>query len=120
MYATDQLSVRVDDLAEIAEAMARIRPHPPAALLDEPVTDVRGPAARTPTCVIAAHRAARVVVRPSGTEPKLKAYLEVVEQIPDGDVSPRRRGERRRRGRAAAAACRAEIAGRRSGTLARE
>jgi len=31
-----------------------------------------------------------VVVRPSGTEPKLKAYLEVVEQIRDGDVAAAR------------------------------
>jgi phosphomannomutase len=30
------------------------------------------------------------VVRPSGTEPKLKAYLEVVEPVPDGDVAAAR------------------------------
>jgi phosphomannomutase len=30
------------------------------------------------------------VVRPSGTEPKLKAYLEVLESVPDGDVAQAR------------------------------
>jgi phosphomannomutase len=33
----------------------------------------------------------RVVVRPSGTEPKVKCYLEVVEPVPDGDVTAARR-----------------------------
>jgi phosphomannomutase len=89
VYATDQLSVRVDDLSEIDTAMTHIRTKPPAELLDEPVTGVNDlmPVAdvltlRTPS--------ARVVVRPSGTEPKLKAYLEVVEPVADGDVTAAR------------------------------
>jgi phosphomannomutase len=45
------------------------------------------------------------VVRPSGTEPKLKAYLEVVEPVVDGDVAAARE-----RGTAAIAALRAEAA----------
>jgi phosphomannomutase len=33
---------------------------------------------------------ARAVVRPSGTEPKLKCYLEVVEEVDGTDVTPAR------------------------------
>ncbi len=85
VHATDQLSVRVDDLAEIAAAMRLIRANPPAALLDEPVTTLDDLLPRTDAVVLSTE-SARVVVRPSGTEAKLKAYVEVVEPIPDGDV----------------------------------
>jgi phosphomannomutase len=88
LYATDQVSIRVEDLAEIGVLMARMRAHPPTTLLDAPATveDL------TPASDVLILRApgARVVVRPSGTEPKLKAYLEVVEPVPDGDVAAAR------------------------------
>jgi phosphomannomutase len=86
VHATDQLSVRVDDLTEIGTAMATIRRRPPDCLLDEPVTTVedRLPAADVLTLK---SESARVVVRPSGTEPKLKAYLEVVEPVVGDDVA---------------------------------
>jgi phosphomannomutase len=85
VYATDQLSVRVDDPAEIGVAMGRIRSHPPTTLLDEPVTTVDDRLPESDVLILRAE-SARIVVRPSGTEPKLKAYLEVVEPVRDGDV----------------------------------
>ncbi|GAA0738376.1 phospho-sugar mutase [Dactylosporangium roseum] len=85
VHATDQLSVRVDDLADIALAMDTIRRRPPAALLDEPVTGVEDRLPESDVLILRAGTT-RVVVRPSGTEPKLKAYLEVVEPVVGGDI----------------------------------
>ena len=103
VHATDQLSVRVDDLAEIGVAMTRARQRPPATLLGAPVTAVDD---LLPENDVLTFRtaAARVVIRPSGTEPKLKAYLEVVEPVA-GDVA-----EARTRAAAALRALRAETA----------
>ncbi len=89
VYATDQLSVRVDDLSEIARAMAYVRSHPPAALLDDPVTDLDDLLPESDVIILRTG-SARVVVRPSGTEPKLKAYLEVIEPVQDDDVAAAR------------------------------
>jgi phosphomannomutase len=85
VHVTDQLSVRVDDLEEITRAMARVRAIPPESLLGAKVTDVED---RMPDADVLTFRTAgaRVVIRPSGTEPKLKAYLEVIEPATDGDV----------------------------------
>jgi phosphomannomutase len=85
VYATDQLSLRMDAQSEIEAVMAHVRAKPPACLLDDPVTGIED---RLPEADVVTIRTgtARVVVRPSGTEPKLKAYLEVVEPVPDGDV----------------------------------
>jgi len=105
VYATDQISVRVDSLASIDEMMALLRAKPPASLLDEPVIDIED---RTPDADVVTFRTptARVVVRPSGTEPKLKIYLEVREPVPsESEVRPARE-----RAAAALAALRTEIA----------
>ncbi|KQS59281.1 phosphomannomutase [Geodermatophilus sp. Leaf369] len=84
LHATGQLSVRVEDLTLIADAMARVRARPPVSLLDREVAfeDLRE--LEPPVDgVRLLGEGVRVVVRPSGTEPKLKAYLEVVVPVVD-------------------------------------
>ena len=84
VHATDQLSVRVTDLSLIAGAMERLRTTPPTRLAGAEVTSAEdltaGTATLPPTDGLRYHLAdgSRVIVRPSGTEPKLKCYLEVV------------------------------------------
>ncbi|SCG51617.1 phospho-sugar mutase [Micromonospora humi] len=104
VHHTDQLSVRVADLRVITDSMARIRAATPTTLLGHPVTEASDllPDADV---VILRTDTARVVIRPSGTEPKLKAYLEVVEPVTGGDVAASRR-----RARAAVTELRTEIA----------
>jgi phosphomannomutase len=80
-HLTDQLSLRVSDLAEIPRMMSALRQDPPkelGGLAVQHVDDLtQGTDTLPPTdglrFVLAG---ARVVVRPSGTEPKLKCYLE--------------------------------------------
>ncbi|MDA5281099.1 phospho-sugar mutase [Streptomyces sp. Isolate_45] len=89
LHATDQLSVRVSDLSVIADAMAALRAEPPVSLAGLRVVSAEdltvGSAALPPTDGLRYHldgdHKARVIVRPSGTEPKLKCYLEVVVPV---------------------------------------
>jgi phosphomannomutase len=91
LHATTQWSVRVDELAEIAAAMAKLREVRPKTLGGHPVgraVDLLvDPTGLPPTDGLtywlgsADSPYGRVVVRPSGTEPKLKAYLEVVVPV---------------------------------------
>ncbi|MET9895450.1 phospho-sugar mutase [Streptomyces sp. NPDC006465] len=88
LHATDQLSVRVEDLSVIANAMRRLREQPPTELAGLAITKAedltKGTDTLPPTDGLRyTLDGARVIVRPSGTEPKLKCYLEVV--VPVGD-----------------------------------
>ena len=89
LFATDQLSVRVSDPAVIAAAMERLRAQPPArlgGLRVELVEDLAEGSRELPATEGLRYRLAdrsRVVVRPSGTEPKIKCYLEVVVPVED-------------------------------------
>ena len=78
-HATDQLTLELegaDGQARMREIMDRLRREPPVTLLGRALSAVEELAAGTVLILRAA--GVRVVVRPSGTEPKLKTYLEVV------------------------------------------
>ncbi|GAB2733652.1 phospho-sugar mutase [Salinifilum aidingensis] len=75
VHSTDQVSLRVSDGAERA---ARLRERPPAELAGTPLR-LRDPLSATDALVLTGDGGTRVVIRPSGTEPKLKCYLQVVE-----------------------------------------
>ncbi|MFD5639863.1 MULTISPECIES: phospho-sugar mutase [unclassified Streptomyces] len=93
LHATDQLSVRVEDLSVIANAMRRLREQPPTELAGLAITKAedltRGTDKLPPTDGLRyTLDGARVIVRPSGTEPKLKCYLEVVVPVGGHDGLP--------------------------------
>ena len=86
LYATSQLSVRVSDVALIADAMGRLRADPPTALGGREVVRMddleKGADGLPPTDGLRfTLKDARVIIRPSGTEPKLKCYLQVVVPV---------------------------------------
>lgn len=89
LHATDQVSVRVTSSDQVALTMAGIRNTPPTKFGSLQVSSIDdlaiglGELPKTDAVII--HLAgndqiqkARVIVRPSGTEPKIKCYLEVV------------------------------------------
>jgi phosphomannomutase len=80
VYETDQLSVRMDHLDLIAAAMVRLRARPPTVLAGQPVqvVDLATDTGELPAtdAVLITGPTLKVVARPSGTEPKLKCYLE--------------------------------------------
>ena len=109
LYLTGQVSARYDDLAQIPATVGRLRDDPPASVGGSAVTRVvdlargteeeRGGLPPTEGLRLDTADGSRVIVRPSGTEPKVKCYLEVVEPVApdatDGSV-----GEARTRARA--------------------
>jgi phosphomannomutase len=89
LHATDQLSVRMDDVAALPAVVDRLRSSPPTSLgglAVEAVEDLTQGSLALPATEGLRFRLAgngRVVVRPSGTEPKMKCYFEVVVPVAD-------------------------------------
>jgi phosphomannomutase len=94
MFVTEQVSLTrpgATGLAEIREAMTRFRSAPPDDLaghaIEHVVDLVRGEGGLPPSDVLVYKLAGgrRVIMRPSGTEPKLKSYYEVRVEVRAGE-----------------------------------
>ncbi|MSO16361.1 MAG: phospho-sugar mutase [Candidatus Planktophila sp.] len=88
-HGTEQISIRVSDLSVITHLLARLRQNPPKEIAERSVEAIDDLAAPTnglpPTDGLRIWLAGgiRVIVRPSGTEAKIKCYIEVVTLTSD-------------------------------------
>jgi phosphomannomutase len=80
IHLTDQLSLRVTDLGVRAKLMSALRATPPTELAGIPA-ETEDLLPETDALRISG-AGFRLVIRPSGTEPKLKTYLQVTEPVP--------------------------------------
>ena len=83
VHLTSQLTLRTSDQVQV---MSRLRSAPPGAFGAEPVsglTDLAEGSGDVPRADVLIFRLAggRVVLRPSGTEPKIKCYIELTEPL---------------------------------------
>ncbi|MDJ0356089.1 phospho-sugar mutase [Paenarthrobacter sp. PH39-S1] len=113
LHAGDQLSLRVPDLAQLATMMTALRREPPAQLggsaVEHLIDLAQGSDALPPTdgLLFLTADGRRVIIRPSGTEPKLKCYLEVIIAVDAAADLP----EARRRARSALDSTLADLRG---------
>jgi phosphomannomutase len=100
-HVTEQWSsvlTGADGPARIEEVVHQLRSTPPAELDGCPVTkvvDLRDPSSGLPPTdgiILYLGEGVRIIVRPSGTEPKIKVYFEVVKPVREGNVAEARAG----------------------------
>ncbi len=89
-FGSDQISIRVADLSDIAATMQRLRAEPPTEIgglrideSDDLLVERDGGIPASDVLRYWLEGGARVIIRPSGTEPKLKVYLDV--GVTEGD-----------------------------------
>ncbi|KXP13165.1 phosphomannomutase [Tsukamurella pulmonis] len=86
VYLSSQYALRVDDVARIGAIMAALRADPPVEVANTAVGCEDLLTARPATdALVFRGDGVRVTVRPSGTEPKAKFYLEVIEPVTTDD-----------------------------------
>lgn len=84
VYATTQAAFRVENRQRIVDGMSKLRTTPPAEFAGSPITESADLSdgyhglPGTDGVLFLTEDNTRVICRPSGTEPKLKCYLEVV------------------------------------------
>ena len=94
LHVSSPLTFRVEQIEQIASGMARLRAQPPSVLAGSPVVEVsdlsQGYRGLPPTdgVLVLTEAGDRVIARPSGTEPKLKCYLEVILPVAGGEPLP--------------------------------
>ncbi len=97
LHASDQLSIRVADLGLLDAMMNRLRVNPPEAFggssVEVSVDLAEGSDNLPPTdgLLYITRDQSRVIIRPSGTEPKLKCYLEVIRPVESAAELPEAR-----------------------------
>ena len=85
-HATEQISIRLNDLSKVAVILGGLRNNPPQNISGRTVTSIDDLAAPSdglpPTdgLRIWLDGGVRIIIRPSGTEAKLKCYIEVIEK----------------------------------------
>ena len=83
-HATEQISIRVADISAISKLLANLRSNPPQEIAGRAVESIDDLAAPTdglpPTDGVRLWLSGgvRIIIRPSGTEAKLKCYIEVI------------------------------------------
>lgn len=78
--STGQVSIRVTDASAIAKIMAALRAKPPVEILSQRVTlqdYLQSPGHEKTDALVFSGESLKVIFRPSGTEPKLKCYLQL-------------------------------------------
>lgn len=87
-HRTEQISIRVSELSRITEILDKLRQDPPAkiaGLIVKKIDDLLKPTdGLLPTDGLRfwLEENVRVIIRPSGTEPKVKCYIELVRPTP--------------------------------------
>ena len=83
-HATEQISIRVTDISSIAVIMSKLRANPLSeisgfkVLSSDDLSNPRNTLPPTDGLRFMLENNIRIIIRPSGTEPKIKCYVEIV------------------------------------------